>query len=105
MATPNDPVPGTYQHYEGGLYEVLGMAQDPETGKRYVVYQSIGVTVLPADDPAEEPKRAGEVLRTGAKGVLAVCSVKRFTEPMPDPRGGGGPPVPRFRLVSATGRP
>jgi hypothetical protein len=36
------PVKGTYQHYKGAFYEVLGIAEEPDTGSRYVVYQCAG---------------------------------------------------------------
>src|SRR5262245_60971450 len=29
-----DPVKGTYQHFKGAFYEVLGIAEEPETGSR-----------------------------------------------------------------------
>jgi hypothetical protein len=43
------PVKGTYQHFNGGFYEVLGIAEEPETGPRYVVYEASGVSVAPAE--------------------------------------------------------
>lgn len=36
------PIPGqTYRHYKGGLYKVISMSTDSETGKPYVVYESL----------------------------------------------------------------
>lgn len=36
-----DPVPGIYKHYKGGLYEVVGVATHSETEERQVVYRSL----------------------------------------------------------------
>lgn len=33
-----DLPPGVYRHFKGGLYDVLGVAVDTETGGRTVVY-------------------------------------------------------------------
>ncbi|MFK7995363.1 MAG: DUF1653 domain-containing protein [Granulosicoccus sp.] len=35
------PEPGTYRHYKGPLYQVLGMAQHSETDEWMVVYQAL----------------------------------------------------------------
>src|SRR5262249_42601064 len=40
----SEPVRGTYQHYKGGFYEVLGVADNPAGGGRFVVYESLGIT-------------------------------------------------------------
>ena len=32
--------PGTYRHYKGGLYEVVGAARHSETEERLAVYRS-----------------------------------------------------------------
>ncbi|MBO0700345.1 MAG: DUF1653 domain-containing protein [Zavarzinella sp.] len=99
------PVPGTYQHYKGALYEVLGIADEPETGKQYVVYQSLGVmhNQLPADPKNEFYPEPG-VTGTPTKGELAVCSIARFTEEVDGKEYSGGRRVPRFRLVSPAPR-
>jgi hypothetical protein len=89
-----EPVKGTYQHYKGGLYEVLGIAEDPTREGRWVVYQSLGIT---EDLTGEQDKK---VLRTGNKGALSICSVERFTEPVTDKDHTHGKPVPRFKLVN-----
>ena len=54
MATPIEPSAGTYQHFKGAFYEVLGIADEAESGKRLVVYKALGVMegLLP-DDPAD----------------------------------------------------
>jgi hypothetical protein len=97
---PKDPVPGTYQHYKGDLYEILGVADEPASGQRYVVYQSLGVTENLTDD--ETGARLGHrVVRNGTKGALAVCSIERFTELVDGGDYSGGKKVPRFRLISA----
>lgn len=94
-----DPVPGTYQHYKGAFYEVLGIADEAETGDKYVVYQALGITENLLDE--EEPVLGHRVVRNGAKGALAVATVKRFTEPVDGGDYAGGKKVPRFKLVSA----
>jgi hypothetical protein len=33
--------PGTYRHYKGGLYEVLGVARHSETEEPLVVYRAL----------------------------------------------------------------
>lgn len=39
---PDDaPAPGTYRHYKGALYEVMGMAQHSETDEWMVHYQAL----------------------------------------------------------------
>jgi hypothetical protein len=90
-----EPVKGTYQHYKGGFYEVLGIAEDPTREGRFVVYQSLGIT---EDLTGEQEKR---VLRTGNKGALSICAVERFTELVADREHTGGKKVPRFKLVNA----
>jgi len=32
--------PGTYRHYKGGEYDVLGVAKHSETHEEYVVYRA-----------------------------------------------------------------
>ena len=42
MSTPPEPVhPGTYRHYKGGEYQVVGVARHSETQEWYVVYQPL----------------------------------------------------------------
>ena len=87
-------VKGTYQHYKGGFYEVLGMANDPTREGQFVVYQSLGIT---EDLTGEQEQR---ILRTGNKGALSVCPVERFTDMVKDDEHTGGTAVPRFRLIA-----
>src|SRR4051794_8666715 len=63
------PVKGTYQHYKGAFYEVLGIAEDPETGKRWVVYESIGITenLLEGKVKRSEERREGKERRSGRR--------------------------------------
>ncbi len=35
------PAPGTYRHYKGAMYQVLGMARHSETEEWLVVYQAL----------------------------------------------------------------
>jgi hypothetical protein len=101
----NDPVKGTYQHYNGAFYEVLGIADEPETGARYVVYQALGLmeNLLPPD-PENHFRPAARVTSTPTKGELAVCSIRRFTEQVDGKEYHPGRRVPRFRLVSPARR-
>jgi hypothetical protein len=38
--TEGSIVPGTYRHYKGNLYEVLGVARHSETEEQLVVYRA-----------------------------------------------------------------
>jgi hypothetical protein len=101
MANAKAPVRGTYQHYKGGFHEVLGVAEEPESGARSVVYESLGITEnLLEGKSADEPKYDYRVLKNATKGALAVCSIERFTEEVDGGDYWGGRRVPRFRLVS-----
>lgn len=31
--------PGVYRHFKGALYDVIGIAEDRDTGKEFVVYR------------------------------------------------------------------
>jgi hypothetical protein len=103
---PKEPIKGTYQHFKGGLYEVLGVAEDPETGNRYVVYQSLGLTenILTDPGPGNHFATDERLVKTPTKGALAVCSVKRFSELVDGKEYHPGQRVPRFRLRSPTPR-
>lgn len=90
-----EPVNGTYQNYKGDFYEVLGIASEPHSGARFVVYQSLGITENLSDE--EEPTLGHRVVRNGSKGALAVCSIERFCEMVER----GDELVPRFQLISA----
>src|SRR5262245_35479233 len=98
---PKDPVKGTYQHYKGAFYEVLGIAEEPETGARYVVYQALGLmeNLLPAD-PKNHFYPEARVTSAPNKDELAVCSIERFTERVDGKEYHPGERVPRFRLVT-----
>lgn len=37
----NGPLRGTYQHYKGPLYKVIGVCRHTETEEELVVYQSL----------------------------------------------------------------
>jgi hypothetical protein len=32
---------GIYRHYKGGMYRVIGVAQQSETGERLVIYEKL----------------------------------------------------------------
>jgi hypothetical protein len=100
MAEAREPVRGTYQHYKGAFYEVLGIAEDPETGQRSVVYQSLGISENLLDTEEAGPHLGRRVIRNGSKGALAVSSVSRFTERVDGKEYSGGKKVPRFKLIS-----
>lgn len=63
--------PGVYRHYKGGLYCVVGVAEDRTTGEMKVIYSK---------------KRSG--------GDLYVRSLWEFTQDAPDNTG------PRFKRMS-----
>jgi hypothetical protein len=96
-----EPVKGTYQSYKGDFYEVLGIAEEPQSGQRFVVYQALGITENLLDDDETGPRLGHRVVRNATKGELAVCSVERFTESVGGGDYSGGRKVPRFRLISA----
>jgi hypothetical protein len=101
VKTHDEPVKGTYQHYKGAFYEVLGIADEPESGERYVVYQALGIMenmLAPAPENHFFPP-AG-ITSTPTKGELAVCHIKRFTELVDGKEYHKGARVPRYRLVS-----
>lgn len=103
-ARPKPPVKGTYQHYKGAFYEVLGVADDPEKGGRWVVYEALGIMEnLLEGKPsvADQGELDYRVVKTAAKGALAVCSIERFTETVDGGEFWDGRQVPRFRLVAA----
>jgi hypothetical protein len=89
----SEPAKGTYQHYKGDFYEVLGIADDPTRSGRFVVYQGIGIS---EDLTGEQDRR---VLRTGNKGALSICTVERFTETVDGGPYSSGKAVPRFKLI------
>jgi hypothetical protein len=98
---------GTYQHYKGAFYEVLGIAEDPETAGKWVVYESIGITedlLSGKEDASESGAAVGDsvprVVKNASKGALAVCTLDRFTEEVDGGDYWDGRRVPRFRLVS-----
>src|SRR5260370_2864837 len=92
-----EPVRGTYQHYEGAFHEVIGIAEAPETGGQYVVYQALGMTeVLLGPDPKNNFFPDARVIGTPTKGALTVCSIERFTELVDGKDYHPGKRVPRF---------
>lgn len=100
-----EPVKGTYQHYKGAFYEVLGIAEAPEMGKRLVVYQALGLTeVLLGPDPEHSFYPDARFISTPTKGELTVCSVERFTELVDGKEYHPGKRLPRFRLVTPAPR-
>lgn len=101
MKSTREPARGIYQHYKGAFYEVLGIADEPETGQRYVVYRSLGISenLLGDPDPAG-PHLGHRVVANGTEGALAVCSIPRFSELVDGKDYSGGKQVPRFRPVS-----
>jgi hypothetical protein len=86
MAKSKVPANGTYQHYKGGFYEALGIAEDPESGSRWVVYVSLGITEnLLEGKPGEEAEYDYRVLKNGTKGcwpsVPSIGSRKKGYRP------------------------
>jgi hypothetical protein len=104
---PAKPRKGTYQHYKGTFFEVLGIAEDPETGNKWVVYESIGITedLLAGKEGVPESGAADgrfvpRVLKNPSKGALAVCTPERFAQEVDGGDYWDGRRVPRFRLIS-----
>ena len=95
-----EPVKGTYQNYKGDFYEVLGVAEEPAAGQRFVIYQSLGISENLLDKDEVGPVLGHRVVRNGSKGELAVCSIERFTELVDGKDYSGGKKVPRFTLIS-----
>lgn len=95
------PRTGTYQHFKGAFYEVLGIADEPASGSKYVVYQSLGITENILDTDPSGPILGHRVGRNGSKGALSVCTIERFFEQVEGKEYSQGKKVPRFRLVSA----
>ncbi len=46
---------GTYQHYKGGMYEVINVALHTETGEKMVLYKALYETPDLTDEYGEEP--------------------------------------------------
>lgn len=67
--TPPPAQPGTYRHYRGGRYEVVGVACDSETLEWYVVYRPLyehsgmpDIWVRPYEMFFEEVSVSGELV-------------------------------------------
>jgi hypothetical protein len=74
----NVPV-GTYRHYKGGMYSVIGYCKDGETGEVCVLYQP------------QDSVEIGEV-------VTYVHTVRDFVATMPAlPH-----PIPRFQWINTS---
>ena len=84
---------------------MLGIAEEPESGNRCVVYQAIGLMENLLDpDPNNPPRLNTRVVETPNKGTLSVCSIERFTDLVDGGVFHHGTRVPRFRLVTAAPR-
>ena len=59
--------PGIYRHFKGGMYQVVGVATNSETGEYMVVYRALygekGLWVRPASMWNEEVTRDGVTYR------------------------------------------
>ncbi|MDY4140382.1 MAG: DUF1653 domain-containing protein [Aristaeellaceae bacterium] len=59
-----DIKPGIYRHFKGGLYQVVGVATNSETGEYMVVYRALygekGLWVRPASMWTETVERDGQ---------------------------------------------
>ncbi|HEY1067470.1 MAG TPA: DUF1653 domain-containing protein [Pirellulales bacterium] len=59
--------PGTYRHFKGGLYQVYAVAENVDSGERYVIYRPLyGEGKLSArnyDDFIGEVHRDGKTMR------------------------------------------
>ena len=94
--------PGTYRHYKGGLYEVLGVARHSETEELMVVYRALyggrGLWVRPRAmfeesvlvDGREVPRFApvAELRGSGPRPNETACrpDPRVKTAERPDPR-------------------
>jgi hypothetical protein len=67
MPDKTDVSPGTYRHYKGNLYEVIGVAAHSETEEPMVVYRALygerGLWVRPLEMFAEDVQLEGESIR------------------------------------------
>lgn len=63
---PEEPRPGRYRHYKGGLYTVVGIARHSETGELLVVYRpeygARGFWVRPLPMFNESVENGGQVV-------------------------------------------
>ena len=59
-----DIKPGIYRHFKGGMYQVVGVATNSETGEYMVVYRALydekGLWVRPASMWTETVERDGQ---------------------------------------------
>jgi len=74
---------GIYQHYKGGFYLVIGIAEHTETGQTLVIYVSL--------DATREGLRMRARPMHGPDGFLVPPSAVMSTDP--------NPPSYRFRYV------
>ena len=83
VQNPTQPIVGTYRHYKGQRYRVLGTAQHSETLELLVVYQALygkhGLWVRPATMFCETVDLDGK-------------QVPRFALEQPDDEAAGGHP-------------
>lgn len=63
MTADTPPAPGTYRHFKGGRYEVLGTARHSETDEPLVLYRALygeqGLWVRPLAAWSERVTRDG----------------------------------------------
>ncbi len=63
MSADTPPAPGTYRHFKGGRYEVLGTARHSETDEPLVLYRALhgeqGLWVRPLAAWSERVVRDG----------------------------------------------
>jgi hypothetical protein len=98
-----EPKPGIYQNYKGAFHEVLGVAEEPLSGQRYVVYRALGLVENRGGDPDPNgPKLGQRTVATNTAGALAVSTIEHFTGMVDGKQYSGGKQVPRFRFVSET---
>jgi Protein of unknown function (DUF1653) len=100
-----EPAKGIYQHFKGGFYEVLGIAEESASGKQFVVYRALGLieNLLPPD-PANHFDPGFRVKGTPNHGELAVCSLEYFTELVDGKEFHTEKRVRRFQPIISAGR-
>jgi hypothetical protein len=91
MAKSKAPVNGTYQHYKGGFYEALGIAEDLESGSRWVVCESLGITKNLMEGKPDEEAEYDYRVSNGVESGCGAVACGPVSTPRSSNRAGGFP--------------